>query len=416
MPAAQLQSNMTKPKGIRKNKVTTEDDVKLDNVPSGKVSCDDTWKGGSKRKAAMTSEDEVKSDPLPSAKVPCHGIGMARSKREELDLVPSRMLSRHDILMGRGNAVTNTAGNTAYRLIVWKYREKYISASRDKKRDIAMQVMKDVYSQHPPGRFLEMVAKDMYKEVSTSRALEKCCQSLREKKYVKAPSIETPSLLSNKSSSQISSSVKKNRKRVPPAKALTKKSTKAKTTSSRKAKLPMKPVAKQPDPVKTNEAKEPQVHQMTEDEEVAIYDRASFINAKKLLLGSKKLTPDIKAPPPLEKPCGFQSIERLDDSLEACEGDVFDGMFNMVPLSLVEFYSTQVGDSRNSRDKKTREESIESPTTVLDDFGFAPPVPLQMAHSLYLEGESKWVNPSDNVTANVVAAWTEFATSGGFRG
>lgn len=393
---------MARSRSNRRNKRARDEDETLDLVQSENLSC--VQKTTTRPRSKRTIEED-----------------------EPLQLVHIENISCNDIFFGRGNAVTHTNGNTTYREIVWKYRDLYASVQREGKKAIAKQVMSDIYALDPPGRFLEPVSGDSYRVVPTGRILEKCCQSLREKKY-KRPDPDRPSLPLKKPSSRRNSShrkvisvVKKKAKHEPPVKAIIgKKPTKAK--SSRKKRKPAKLAAAPPDIVKTSElllesdAHKPDIP-MTEDEEVAIiYDKESFINAKKLLLGTKKHQPDT-IPPPLEQPFGFLSIGRLDDALEECEGDVFEGMFNMVPASLVEFYSSHVhpGEGRNNNIReKTREETLESPTTVMDDFGFAQPVPLQMANSLYLEGESKWVNPADNVTANVVAAWTEFATCGAF--
>lgn len=367
--------------------------------------------------------------------------------------IPSRDITHHDICLGRGNAIAHSEGNMCYRAIVWKYRESYASASRVEKRDIANQVIDEVYSLDPPGRFIEKTSTGKYREVPHERIIEKCCQSLREKKYKTAPSITAPPLKeesSGSSLSHMSKTVLKKKKTVsqnketssfeiPPlmkrssGSSLTQKSNtvsspikrtakhkrRAKAITGKKmvkTKIDKQPrtrkiVAKGPDPTKTNSTHDEEDDEAETKTVVPVCDKASFINAKKLLLG-KKLLPGTK-PPPLEQLSSIQSIEPLDHCVEECENNVFDGMFNLLPLSLVEFYSGQGSDGKNSREK-TREESLESPTTVLDELSFVQPIPLHAANSLYLEGESKWVNPADNVTANVVAAWTEFATNGCF--
>ncbi|GAX19058.1 hypothetical protein FisN_8Hh284 [Fistulifera solaris] len=379
---------------------------------------------------------------------------LPRNKKNEIEeiaglqTVPIADLTCHDILLGRGNAVAHSEGNVGYRAIIWQFREVYVAASRDKKQEIAQQVIDQVYALDPPGRFLEYISEDMCREVPHARILEKCCQSLREKKYKKkVPETYLPSLRKQSSTSSTLSKTPRRasrKKRFSPRKAKTVASSIQQTAKHEpptkrddEFNLTQSKIGKQPKTRNSGaDAREADVQQVEDsnspycdekqdatetemdiEEETPICDNRSFINAKKLLLGKKvrpSTTEATKAkPPPLEQPAAIESTEQVVESVEESENEVFDGMFNMLPLSLVEFYATSASDDRIHREK-TREESIESPTTVMDDFGFLPPVPLQMAHSLYLEGESKWVNPADNVTANVVAAWTEFATSGAF--
>ncbi|GAX15420.1 hypothetical protein FisN_8Lh284 [Fistulifera solaris] len=372
---------------------------------------------------------------------------LLRNKKKEIEenadlqTFPIADLTCHDIMLGRGNAVAHSEGNVCYRAIIWQYREIYVASARDKKQEIAQQVIDQVYALDPPGRFLEYISDDMCREVPHARILEKCCQSLREKKYKKVPNIDLPLLGKQSSTSGTLSKTTRcasRKKKISPRKAKTVASSIQQTTKH-EFKLTKSKIGKRPTTRKSGaEAPESDVQQTNmkdsnspdrEEEQAAtetkmdigektpICDNRSFINAKKLLLGKKVQPSTTEAttakPPPLEQPAGMENTKQLAESVEESENEVFDGMFNMLPLSLVEFYTTSAGDDRITREK-TREESIESPTTVMDDFGFLPPLPLQMANSLYLEGETKWVNPADNVTANVVAAWTEFATNGGF--
>jgi hypothetical protein len=381
---------------------------------------------------------------------------LPRNKKNEIEeaglqTVPIADLTCHDIMLGRGNAVANCEGNVCYRAIVWKYREIYVASSRDKKQEIAQQVIDQVYALDPPGRFLEYISDDTCREVPHARIIEKCCQSLREKKYKRVADINFPPLRKQSATSStlskkprcaprkrkilprkartVSSSIQKTTKHEPP----TKRDVNYTLTQSKMGKQPKtrKSAAEGPEPniqqtsmENSNSPDRDEEQAATEtkmdiEEETPICDNTRFINAKKLLLG-KKVQPSTtttvattKTPPPLEQPSGIETTEQLVESVEESENEVFDGMFNMLPLSLVEFYTNSGTDDRITREKM-REESIESPTTVMDDVGCLQPVPLQMAHSLYLEGENKWVNPADNVTANVVAAWTEFATNGCF--
>ena len=74
------------------------------------------------------------------------------------------------------------------------YKARYIEAARDKKRDIAKQILNHVSCLDPPGRFIEEtnVGSQQYILVThENRILEKICQQLREKK-VKTPKGMSP--------------------------------------------------------------------------------------------------------------------------------------------------------------------------------------------------------------------------------
>lgn len=93
-------------------------------------------------------------------------------------------LGKNDVLLGRGNGIAHHPGNISFRRLVWSYRGMYEEASRDDKRCVALQVIGDLSSLDPPGRFVEFSTKHegKFELVTESRAIEKTCQALREKK------------------------------------------------------------------------------------------------------------------------------------------------------------------------------------------------------------------------------------------
>lgn len=87
--------------------------------------------------------------------------------------------------MGRGTQTARIGGNVNFRKVCWKIKAQYLFAKRDEKREIAKQVINEIASLNPPGRFLEEVGEEQYVLVDQSRAIEKTCQQLREKKVRK---------------------------------------------------------------------------------------------------------------------------------------------------------------------------------------------------------------------------------------
>lgn len=89
----------------------------------------------------------------------------------------------HDVLFGRGGGTNNHPGNKRYRQLVEERKSRYLSASRNEKPLIALEIVKFLREQQsPPGRFLqlnEMTKK--WDDVGYKRAREKTSQALREK-------------------------------------------------------------------------------------------------------------------------------------------------------------------------------------------------------------------------------------------
>jgi hypothetical protein len=99
------------------------------------------------------------------------------------DFTKSTIVKSHysnDVIFGRGSGVSSWPGNVAFRHTVWKYRQLYTMARRRDKREIGRTVTQEMKSLN--GRFLIINPKTgNYHEVSTKRAEDKACQSLREK-------------------------------------------------------------------------------------------------------------------------------------------------------------------------------------------------------------------------------------------
>jgi hypothetical protein len=91
----------------------------------------------------------------------------------------------NDVILGRGNGISNWPGNIAYRHIVWSHRDAYQCSMRNDKQNLARKVVADVYSLDPPGRFIECNLHGDYQMVSFGTAMEKASQALRERRMSK---------------------------------------------------------------------------------------------------------------------------------------------------------------------------------------------------------------------------------------
>lgn len=97
------------------------------------------------------------------------------------------VLANNDVICGRGTGVNFWPGSTYFRFVCWNLQPTYKKAPRTLKADFAKHVMAEITSLNPPGRFVELVPKTEVEfgrcyEVPRAQALEKCLQSLREKK------------------------------------------------------------------------------------------------------------------------------------------------------------------------------------------------------------------------------------------
>lgn len=94
-----------------------------------------------------------------------------------------KAVGEHDVLFGRGSAVSTFPGNISYRKLILKHREEYAAAGEDRKAksEIISKVVETVKNK---GYFLEKhPKKELYREVELSRVNDKTCQALRERKW-----------------------------------------------------------------------------------------------------------------------------------------------------------------------------------------------------------------------------------------
>ena len=90
-----------------------------------------------------------------------------------------------DVIMGRGKRVSEWPGNIFFRQVVNKHREAYAEASRNEKVTVAVTVIKEIHKNK--GRFMAEEPNGSWAEIENQRAIEKCCQALREKEKPNTP-------------------------------------------------------------------------------------------------------------------------------------------------------------------------------------------------------------------------------------
>jgi hypothetical protein len=126
---------------------------------------------------------------------------ISNSKAESLGTsTPSTsgiQLTGKDVLLGRGNNAINHAGNVRFRELVQEKKEEYTAATKERKREIARQLMERIQKEEG-GRFLQMVKSNgSYEVASEAKALDKCMHSLREKKREEPPVAQANKLSSD---------------------------------------------------------------------------------------------------------------------------------------------------------------------------------------------------------------------------
>lgn len=110
-------------------------------------------------------------------------------------VLPSKC-TKNDVILGRGKAINNWPGNVQFRQLAMKYRDEYHQANRYQKVEIALLVMDEIVAMG--GRFVRVEDGSMIKmptnksdndfecyEVDEARAIEKTCQTLRDRHYIK---------------------------------------------------------------------------------------------------------------------------------------------------------------------------------------------------------------------------------------
>ena len=97
---------------------------------------------------------------------------------------PIKVITRNDVLLGRGPALSKFEGNLRFRKLVDDRKEQYVTAQKRKEKgDIANEILGIIRS--AGGRFLKLdetvdIVEDVYYEVSNDVSLEKTKQALRE--------------------------------------------------------------------------------------------------------------------------------------------------------------------------------------------------------------------------------------------
>lgn len=91
----------------------------------------------------------------------------------------------HDIICGRGGYANIHIGNLNYRELVEHNKLLYVANAKSRKVIVSKSIVKAIYSQNPPGRFLE---KDKHRNqwivLDEKRAIAKTSQALREKPII----------------------------------------------------------------------------------------------------------------------------------------------------------------------------------------------------------------------------------------
>ena len=90
--------------------------------------------------------------------------------------------SKNDVLSGRGMGIQNHTGNKKYRATIDKWKTEYVIQTKTKGKDvIAKQVIRDIRSLKPPGRFLIKLSDDnVWYPQDKIAILIKVKQALRE--------------------------------------------------------------------------------------------------------------------------------------------------------------------------------------------------------------------------------------------
>ena len=87
---------------------------------------------------------------------------------------------KNDVLCGRGKFAMNWPGNLFHKDLIECHREHYFSADDlPKKRQLAVNIVDEIFSRSPPGRFLKLI-NDEWLEVDSEAAVRKTRQALRE--------------------------------------------------------------------------------------------------------------------------------------------------------------------------------------------------------------------------------------------
>ena len=140
--------------------------------------------------------------------------------------------NERDVIMGRGKRVSEWPGNIYFRQVVNEHRDAYLLAFRTTKVTIALDVIDKIHKNG--GRFMTETPDQRWVEVSQDRAIEKCCQALREKEKPNPPEGDPFVPVAKKKSSSKKSSSSRTATKASRGKTVPKNSGKAKSAGRRK--------------------------------------------------------------------------------------------------------------------------------------------------------------------------------------
>jgi hypothetical protein len=85
---------------------------------------------------------------------------------------PISEINENDVLCGRGQPCYGHSGSVKFRDKVEKLTPKYLTSENADKKHLAAELVTEIRSADPPGRFLETTVDGMYKEIGDKRAWE----------------------------------------------------------------------------------------------------------------------------------------------------------------------------------------------------------------------------------------------------
>ena len=97
-----------------------------------------------------------------------------------------QVMSNDVLYSGRGRKFFHHPANQRFQDYIKQCRYAYWNTQSSKKQ-VALQIIQNWRQQTPPGRFLELKAKDEWYEMPEDRVLEKVCQALRDLKRSMLP-------------------------------------------------------------------------------------------------------------------------------------------------------------------------------------------------------------------------------------
>ena len=90
-------------------------------------------------------------------------------------------INPNDVLCGRGGLTNTHNGNRSFRAVVKEYQEKYVTAKKKEKPQVAELIVKKIRAMVPSGRFIKKdKSTGRWYDVGDEKAVEKTCQALRE--------------------------------------------------------------------------------------------------------------------------------------------------------------------------------------------------------------------------------------------